>query len=218
MAELIAVDYQAPDAAAQFVQSLRDTGFGVLKNHPIQADTLQAMYEQWGQFFQGEEKEQFLFDAEKFDGFFPTRLAETAKGHSVRDLKEYFHYYPWGRCPDGLKSSNQTYYDQAVNFASELLGWVEEHTPAEVASRYQEPLSKMIQGSEQSLLGKRARGHQSPHGVTGCERAWITSTGSERGLVGCAMRLWQLDHQYWGHVARSQWRLLSVHHAPCSKS
>jgi len=152
MAELIAVDYQEPNAAEQFVQSLRDTGFGVLKNHPIDAATLTAMYEKWAGFFEGTEKEDFLFDAEKFDGFFPTRLAETAKGQSVRDLKEYFHFYPWGRCPEALKASNQAYYDAAVKFASELLSWVETHTPAEVSSGYKEPLSNMIQGSNQSLL------------------------------------------------------------------
>ena len=152
MAELIAVDYQAPNAAQIFVQSLRDTGFGVLKNHPIKAETLTTMYERWGHFFDGEEKEQYLFDANTFDGFFPTRLAETAKGHSVRALKEYFHYYPWGRCPDALQASNQAYYEQAVAFASELLGWVEEQTPGEVAAGYKESLSTMIQGSEQSLL------------------------------------------------------------------
>jgi len=152
VAELIAVDYQAPDAAQQFVQSLRDTGFGVLKNHPILPATLTSMYEQWGKFFATEEKESFLFDETKFDGFFPTRMAETAKGHSVRDLKEYFHFYPWGRCPDSLKASNQTYYDQTVSFATQLLSWVEQHTPANVAQSYKEPLSSMIQGSEQSLL------------------------------------------------------------------
>ena len=152
MAELIAVDFQAPNAAELFVQSLRDTGFGVLKNHPIAAETLSAMYEQWGNFFAGDEKEDFLFDASKFDGFFPTRMAETAKGHSVRDLKEYFHYYPWGRCPEELQAANQSYYEQAVELATELLGWVEAQTPTDVAACYKESLSAMIQGSEQSLL------------------------------------------------------------------
>ena len=32
---LEAVDYQSPTAAQDFVKSLRETGFGVLKNHPI---------------------------------------------------------------------------------------------------------------------------------------------------------------------------------------
>jgi len=152
MATLIAVDYQKPDAAAQFVQSLSETGFGVLKNHPIQAATLTTLYNSWGQFFATDDKENYLFDEEKFDGFFPTRLAETAKGHSARDLKEYFHYYPWGRCPEALKAANAAYYDATVDFAAELLSWVEQHTPADVAKQYREPLSNMIKGSSQSLL------------------------------------------------------------------
>ena len=38
--KLVAVDYQAENAAQQFVESLRETGFGVLKNHPIRQDAL----------------------------------------------------------------------------------------------------------------------------------------------------------------------------------
>jgi len=152
MSELVAVDYEAANSDIQFVASLRETGFGVLKNHPITEATVNAIYDSWYGFFHSEEKQSYLFDTEKFDGFFPTTLAETAKGHSVRDLKEYYHYYPWGRCPDGLKQQLDNYYSEAVSLASTLLGWVEKHTPANVASGYSEPLSNMIQGSDQSLL------------------------------------------------------------------
>jgi len=152
MGELIAVDYTAKDADLQFVESLRDTGFGVLKNHPIAEATVNGIYESWFGFFAGTDKENFLFDADKFDGFFPVRLAETAKGHSVKDIKEYFHYYPWGRCPENLKSQIDNYYNEAVALASILLGWVEKHTPADVAKNFSEPLSNMIQGSDQTLL------------------------------------------------------------------
>ena len=37
---LKAVDYRAPNAAEQFVASLRETGFGVLSNHPITTKAL----------------------------------------------------------------------------------------------------------------------------------------------------------------------------------
>ena len=152
MGELVAVDYTAPGADAEFVQSLKDTGFGVLKNHPIPESTVNAIYQSWVGFFTGNEKEQFLFDAKNFDGFFPTTMAETAKGHTVRDLKEYYHFYPWGRCPAALKQELDSYYSQAVNLASTLLNWVENNTPKEVSQGYSEPLSSMIQGSDQSLL------------------------------------------------------------------
>ncbi len=152
MQALIAVDYTAPDAEEKFVQSLRDTGFGVLKNHPIAESTVTGIYENWSGFFNGTEKDNFIFDPEKYDGFFPCALAETAKGHSVRDIKEYFHFYPWGRCPEHLKTELDNYYASTVEFASTLLAWVERQTPVEVSSNFNEPLSNMIKGSDQSLL------------------------------------------------------------------
>ncbi|MFK7892034.1 MAG: 2OG-Fe(II) oxygenase family protein [Granulosicoccus sp.] len=152
MSELIAVDYTAPDAERQFVQSLRETGFGVLKNHPIPQSVVSNIYTNWTNFFNSEVKNDYMFDAEKFDGFFPRKLAETAKGHSVRDIKEYFHYYPWGRCPAELSEELHGYYEQTIRFATELLNWVERQTPTNVAARYREPLSHMIHNSEQSLL------------------------------------------------------------------
>lgn len=152
MAELEAVDYTAPDAEARFVQSLRDTGFGVLRNHPIEEASVSSIYRNWSAFFNGDDKNEFLFDPEKYDGFFPRTMAETAKGHAIRDIKEYFHYYPWGRCPGALKGEIGAYYDATVEFAATLLLWVERQTPADISKLYREPLSNMINGSTQSLL------------------------------------------------------------------
>ena len=152
MTQLAAVDYQAPDAEEQFVQSLRDTGFGVLRNHPIPETSVTSIYENWAAFFNSDEKDKFSFDPDKYDGFFPRALAETAKGLAVRDIKEYYHYYPWGRCPASLKQQISDYYSCATEFAATLLGWIERQTPAEVSLRYHEPLSNMINGSDQSLL------------------------------------------------------------------
>ncbi|MGQ7844244.1 2OG-Fe(II) oxygenase family protein [Granulosicoccus sp. 3-233] len=152
MVELVAVDYAAADAEQQFVQSLRDTGFGVLRNHPIEQSAVQDIYRHWTDFFNSDEPDNFLFDPQKYDGFFPRAMAETAKGHTVRDIKEYFHYYPWGRCPDALKAEIDAYYQSTIEFAAKLLGWIENQTPPEVAAGYREPLSNMINGSEQTLL------------------------------------------------------------------
>ncbi len=152
MVELVAVDYAAADAEQQFVQSLRDTGFGVLRNHPIPQATVQDIYQHWTEFFNSDEKDDFLFDPEKYDGFFPRAMAETAKGHTVRDIKEYYHYYPWGRCPESLKAEIAAYYSSTIEFAATLLGWIENQTPPEVAANYREPLSNMIKGSDQTLL------------------------------------------------------------------
>ena len=49
--QLLAVDYKAPDADKKFVESLRQTGFGVLKNHPIEQSSVTSIYENWQAFF-----------------------------------------------------------------------------------------------------------------------------------------------------------------------
>ena len=152
MAALVAVDYRADDAPERFVASLRDTGFGVLSNHPLEPARIRGIYAHWKDFFESGPTGDYLFDPERHDGFFPRAQAETAKGGSVRDIKEYFHFYPWGRCPPALKAELDAYHADASALAATLLGWVEAHTPPEVAERFDEPLSGMIRGSQGSLL------------------------------------------------------------------
>lgn len=150
--KLEAVDYNAENAAELFVESLRTTGFGVLKNHPIQQELVQSIYDNWHRFFNTEEKENFRFNVETQDGFFPSEVSEVAKGHTKKDIKEYFHYYPWGQCPAELKDELQRYYDEANKLAGELLAWVENHSPASVSEGYSQSLSSMIDGSDKTLL------------------------------------------------------------------
>lgn len=146
------IDYKAEDCAAQFVSALRETGFAVLRNHPLSESLLTSLYQDWQEFFGNEEKKDYLFTRDIQDGFFPTESAETARGHAVKDIKEYFHYYPWGQCPPELKDETDSYYESTVAFASELLGWVEKYSPAAVSRLYPEPLSGVMHGSQHSLL------------------------------------------------------------------
>lgn len=150
--ELVAVDYQAENAAELFTKSLRETGFGVLKNHPIEKSAVQSIYDNWQVFFDSENKNNFQYNIDTQDGFFPSTVSEVAKGFTKKDIKEYFHFYPWGICPDDLRSELDNYYKQATQLAQKLLGWVESFSPEDVAAKYRQPLSSMIDGSEQTLL------------------------------------------------------------------
>lgn len=152
MMKLETIDYHAADAAERFVESLRSTGFGVLRNHPISQQLVQDIYRDWQDFFNSEEKQAFMFKPETQDGFFPASISETAKGHTVKDIKEYFHVYPWGRIPEQLQDNILTYYQEANALAAELLDWVEAHSPAEVAANYRTALSQMIANSHKTLL------------------------------------------------------------------
>ncbi|MFO1251518.1 MAG: 2OG-Fe(II) oxygenase family protein [Inhella sp.] len=150
--EVQVVDYRAPDAAERFTRSLHETGFGVLKNHPIPQDLVERIYKTWLAFFDSDAKHEYAFSKEKQDGYFSTAISETAKGFTQKDIKEYFHIYPWGRIPPQLKDDALDYYARANALAEELLGWVERYTPPEIAKSYREPLSNMIKGSDHTLL------------------------------------------------------------------
>lgn len=150
--EVQVVDYTAPDAAQKFTQSLHETGFGVLKRHPIPQELVERIYARWLDFFDSDDKAAFAFNPETQDGWFSTAISETAKGFSQKDLKEYFHIYPWGRVPPALRDDALDYFQRANALASELLTWVERYTPPDIAQHYSEPLSKMIEGSRHTLL------------------------------------------------------------------
>jgi isopenicillin N synthase-like dioxygenase len=150
--KLEAVDFTAPDAKQKFVESLRQTGFGVLKNHPIQQASVASIYANWQTFFNDEAKHSFLYNKNKQDGYFPQSVSEIAKGFKKKDIKEYFHYYPWGQCPTKLREELSDYYKNTSALAAELLNWIEQESPEEVSKHYSMPLSEMIDGSDQTLL------------------------------------------------------------------
>ena len=150
--KLEAIDYQAPDRSERFVASLVQTGFAILTNHPISESLVNSIYQNWQTFFASEEKQDYLFHRKTQDGFYPAESAESARGHSSKDIKEYYHYYPWGQCPTALKTITANYYESALTLAVELLGWIELHSPPEVVKYFSEPLPQIMDGSEHTLL------------------------------------------------------------------
>lgn len=146
------VDYTAKDAPQRFVQSLKETGFGILINHPIKQSLVTSIYQNWQTFFNSEEKHHFVFNPEKQDGYFSSEISEIAKGHTQKDIKEYYHVYPWGRIPKALREEILHYYQLSSDLARELLDWVEEFSPEHVAKSYSEALSNMIKDTPNTLL------------------------------------------------------------------
>jgi isopenicillin N synthase-like dioxygenase len=146
------VDYRAPNAAQQFGRSLHETGFAVLSNHPLDQPLVSGIYEEWLAFFGTDAKHHYAFDPQSGDGYFSPAVSETAKNHSQRDLKEFFHVFPWGRYPAEVSDAARRYYQAGSALATELLQWVQDQSPPEVRAAYSLPLPHMIEGCEQTLL------------------------------------------------------------------
>lgn len=167
--EVAVVDYRSKSAAADFTNSLRHTGFAVLTHHPLSADLVQQVYDEWLAFFGTDAKFAYPFTPDKQDGYFSSAVSETAKGNAIKDIKEFFHVYPWGQYPTEVSDAALRYYDQATALARELLDWVEAETPPEVAARFSMPLSQMLDGSRNTLLRilryPPLTGHEAPGAI-----------------------------------------------------
>ncbi|MGY0218896.1 2OG-Fe(II) oxygenase family protein [Endozoicomonadaceae bacterium StTr2] len=146
------VDYSVADAPEKFVESLRETGFAVLTNHPVQQQLVESIYSNWLDFFNSEAKHDFAFDPENQDGYFSPDISEIAKGHTKKDIKEYYHIFPSGRVPAELEEEIRGYYNDTSELAGELLGWIEAHSPEAVKAKFSEPLPNMIRDTPNTLL------------------------------------------------------------------
>ena len=150
--DVAVVDYQSPDAPKRFTESLRNTGFAVLTNHPIRYDMVQQLQNEWLNFFRTGNKWDYLPGEGGQDGYRPLEEAERAVGAALPDIKEYFHWYPWGRQPVIESASAAAMYQAGWSLAAELLTWVEANTPSSISKSFSMPLSEMIVGTKRTLL------------------------------------------------------------------
>ena len=149
--DVAVVDYTSSSAPEEFATSLRETGFGVITNHPLDWSLVGRIYTEWSALFDDPAVADYT-TTDSLTGYFPPDVSETAKGFEVRDLKEFFHVYPWSIYPSQVSDAAMRYRDQAMEVALTLLDWVEDQLPPEIAGRLSMPLSQMMDHSTRTLL------------------------------------------------------------------
>lgn len=146
------VDYRSPDAPRLFTESLRETGFAVLANHTVPFDVVERLWAEWILFFKSERKWEFEYGEGEQAGYRSVAGSEIAIGASVKDIKEYFHFYPWGRNPSPEDRIAMELFGAGSDLAGTLLQWVQQETPDRVRDGFAMPLPDMLNGSDRTLL------------------------------------------------------------------
>ncbi|MEM7441597.1 MAG: 2OG-Fe(II) oxygenase family protein [Pseudomonadota bacterium] len=149
--EVLAVSPKDPDAAERFAKSLRETGFAVIKDHDIDMSEIQAMYDHWSVYFQGDGKHDDATEQGDPAGYFGYK-SENAKGRAQKDLKEFYHVYQSRHVPAEVEEVTRTFHSSLINLGETLLGWLDDVTPDEVTSKLSMPFKNMVDGSNQHLL------------------------------------------------------------------
>ncbi|GAB4224833.1 MAG: 2OG-Fe(II) oxygenase family protein [Francisella sp.] len=146
------VDFYAENAAKEFTKSLKETGFAVLKTHPIDWNLIQTVYDEWHNFLKSGKAYQYLFDVDNQDGYFPKEVSETAKGEKIKDFKHFYHlYFPHGRYPKEVSSAAKEMFEEMINLGKTLLEWIDDYMDPKVASKLSQRLKDTI-SYENTLL------------------------------------------------------------------
>ena len=151
MHKILTIDYQSSQFGSDFTTSLKNTGFAIIKNHPISNQLINQIYDEWKTFFNSSFKNNYLFHQVKQDGYFPY-LSENAKGYTVKDLKEFYHIYDWGRYPSEITDKTNELINEFKIMAEKLLFSIQENTPSEITDQFSISLDQMIQKSQENLL------------------------------------------------------------------
>ncbi len=149
--EVKTVSWLSPNLARDFAQSIRETGFAVIADHPISFDLIQKSFQEWEHFFSSNEKHKYKFDPKNQAGYFPFK-SENAKGAKLKDLKEFFHHFDWSEMPKDCLVDTPLLRSQLEDMGYELLKGLNEVTPPEVRAKFSMSLQDMIKKSDGTLL------------------------------------------------------------------
>jgi|TARA_Y100000034_G_scaffold99247_1_gene121828 isopenicillin N synthase-like dioxygenase len=145
------IDFHDPNAGKNLVNSLHNTGFAILHNHPIDYNLINNVYKEWEAFFSSEEKYSFTFNPKTQDGYFPYR-SENAKGYSAKDLKEFYNFYEWGKYPNNIIGKTKRLYYELLDIGQILLTWINAKSPKMVLINSSVSLPEMIENSRMNLM------------------------------------------------------------------
>ena len=145
------VDFTLPEAPRFFTESMLESGFAVITNHNIARDEISNFYQAWEHFFVHEKPEEFLAKGEDQAGYFSEEKAETAKGNTAQDLKEYFQYWPGTKVPPHLTEITLSFFKKMINMGLIAMLWLQENTDSSIWHRIDRPFPEYL-SQEHTLL------------------------------------------------------------------
>lgn len=164
MFEILKIDFKNQPKekfSLQLIESLKETGFAVIENPPINFSLIHELYDLWDTFFQTPTRFDFIYDPTIQAGYFPF-ASESAKTAKAPDLKEFFHFYTWYYRNNQiiktmgplrpLFSKTFQIFEEMENFGLYLLSSIESFIPKNITDTFYCPLAEMANTSRSTLL------------------------------------------------------------------
>lgn len=139
------------ELSTKFSDSLKNTGFAVIKPTTDLKPLLDQFYKEWERFFKSDMKARYTHKADSQTGYFPPN-SEKAKDSQVFDLKEFFHVYKFGDYPFGIGVTSSILELYLKSLGEELLKVLDKTMPEETRALLSQPLAGMVKDTKQTLF------------------------------------------------------------------
>ena len=149
--KILTVDFLSEDAPRRFVRSLRDTGFAIIKNHPIPKDLLNKVYKNLIDFFNSKNKHYYPFLKQNPSSYFPFPSTPTLLSHH-NHLHTFSHLYPVWLSPLYINYHTKLFYGYMIEFGEELLEWIDQCSTRDISKKFSVPLYDMMEDSEKNMI------------------------------------------------------------------
>jgi isopenicillin N synthase-like dioxygenase len=146
------IDFRSSMAGAALAAGLHEIGAVVLVGHPIPRALVNEILAEWAAFFDSPARDRYRFTPHDQDGYFPSPPDPRAARQGGRDLKEFFHLYPWGQVPVEVSDAALRYRSLASALGARLLSWIDDFTPPDVRRVFPMPLPRMLEGADGNTL------------------------------------------------------------------
>lgn len=139
------------ELSTKFSDSLKNTGFAVIKPMTNLKPLLDQFYKEWERFFKSDMKVRYKHAADSQTGYFPPN-SEKAKDSKVFDLKEFYHIYKFTDYPHGIGVTSSILELFLKSYGEDLLRILDKTMPESVRNGLSEPLADMVNSTEQTLF------------------------------------------------------------------
>lgn len=131
---------------------LHKYGFCTVENDTKTINLLREANKLWKNFFNSEEKYNFLANIRNYDGFVPIIKSETAPNSSEKDIKEFYRYYELGRKPYIVSDITNEVFNILFRLSKNILKICNNYLGNNTKTNLSETIDSMIDNSVNNLL------------------------------------------------------------------
>lgn len=122
------------DFEKDLIDSVVNTGFVVLTHHGIEEGLIREAQQAWRMFYlSGEENKNTYINPKDPNMGYMGYKKETAVGAQKADLKEFYHWKPGQRMPEGVWALTQHIFYQLEDVGQKILSVLDKHSNAKFA-------------------------------------------------------------------------------------